>query len=125
MIEYIFDSDDLQAFASAFTLDDVRIEAHMRMKTLIHEEENQEDDWKQDVIVNKLDHEQSLESVILHVQTEEMKISFNILIDSFTLIVDLRMIDDEQLKRNAQSFAKKLSENESELSILIEYNEAW
>ncbi len=125
MIEYIFDSDDLQAFASAFTLDDVRIEAHMRMKTLIHEEENQEDDWKQDVIVNKLDHEQSLESVILHVQTEEMKISFNILIDSFTLIVDLRMIDDEQLKRNAQSFAKKLSENEDELRISIEHNEVW
>jgi len=125
VIEYIFDSDDLQAFASAFTLDDVRIEAHMRMKTLIHEEENQEDDWKQDVIVNKLDHEQSLESVILHVQTEEMKISFNILIDSFTLIVDLRMIDDEQLKRNAQSFAKKLSENEDELRISIEHNEVW
>jgi len=125
VIEYIFNSDDLQAFASAFTLDDVRIEAHMRMKALIHEEENQEDDWKQDVIVNKLDHEQSLESVILHVQTEEMKISFNILIDSFTLIVDLRMIDDEQLKRNAQSFAKKLSENEDELRISIEHNEVW
>jgi len=34
------------------------------------------------------------------------------------------MIDDEQLKRNAQSFAKKLSKNEDELRILIEYNEA-
>jgi len=125
VIEYIFDSDDLQAFASAFILDDVRIEAHMRMKALIHEEENQEDDWRQDIIVNKLDHEQSLESVILHVWTEETKISFNILIDLFALIVDLKVIDDEQSKRNAQSFAKKLSENESELSISIEYNEAW
>ena len=125
MIEYIFDSDDLQAFASAFTLDDVRIEAHMRMKTLIHEEENQEDDWKQDVIVNKLDHEQSLESVILHVWTEETKISFDILINLFTLIIDLRMINDEQSKRNAQSFAKKLSENENELRISIEHNEVW
>ncbi len=124
MIEYIFDSDDLQAFASTFILDDVRIEAHMRMKALIHEEESQENDWKQDVIVDKLDHEQSLKSVILHVQSEKMKISFNILIDLFALIVDSKVIDDEQLKRNAQSFAKKLSENESELSILIEYNEA-
>jgi len=34
------------------------------------------------------------------------------------------MIDDEQSKRNAQSFAKKLSKNESELSISIEYNKA-
>jgi len=124
VIEYIFDSDDLQAFASTFILDDVRIEAHMRMKALIHEEESQENDWKQDVIVDKLDHEQSLKSVILHVQSEKMKISFNILIDLFALIVDSKVIDDEQLKRNAQSFAKKLSENESELSILIEYNEA-
>jgi len=125
VIEYIFNSDDLQAFASTFILDDVRIEAHMRMKALIHEEESQENDWKQDVIVDKLDHEQSLKSVILHVQSEKMKISFNILIDLFALIVDSKVIDDEQLKRNAQSFAKKLSENESELSILIEYNEAW
>jgi len=34
------------------------------------------------------------------------------------------MINDEQLKRNAQSFAKKLSKNKDELRILIEYNEA-
>jgi len=95
MIEYIFDSDDLQAFANAFILDDVRIEAHTRMKALIHEEENQEDDWRQDVIVDKLNHEQSLESVILHVWTEEMKISFNILIDSFALIINLKVINDE------------------------------
>jgi len=33
------------------------------------------------------------------------------------------MIDDEQLKRNAQSFAKKLSENADELRISIEHNE--
>ncbi len=53
-----------------------------------------------------------------------MKISLDILIDSFALIIDLKMIDDEQSKRNAQSFAKKLSKNEDELRISIEYNEA-
>ncbi len=79
------------------------------MKTLVYEEENQEDDWEQDVIVDKLNHEQSLESVILHIWTEESKISLDVLIDSFALIIDLKMIDDEQLKKNAQSFAKKLS----------------
>ncbi len=57
VIEYIFDSSNLQTFANAFILDDVRIEAHMRMKVLVHEEESQEDDWKQDVIVDKLNHE--------------------------------------------------------------------
>jgi len=48
----------------------------------------------------------------------------DILIDLFALIIDLRVIDDEQSKRNAQSFAKKLSKNEDELRISIEYNEA-
>jgi len=44
VIEYIFNSSDLQTFASAFILNDVRVKAHMRMKVLVHEKENQEDD---------------------------------------------------------------------------------
>jgi len=44
LFRYILDLINLQAFASAFILDDVRVEAHMRMKALVHEEENQEDD---------------------------------------------------------------------------------
>jgi len=44
LFRYILDSIDLQAFASAFILNDVRVEAHMRMKALVHEEESQEDD---------------------------------------------------------------------------------
>jgi len=44
LFRYILDSINLQAFASAFILDDVRIKAHMRMKVLVHEEENQEND---------------------------------------------------------------------------------
>jgi len=44
VIEYIFDSSDLQTFANAFILNDVEVEAHTRVKTLVHEEENQEDD---------------------------------------------------------------------------------
>ena len=40
MIEYIFNFDNLQAFANVFILNDVRIKAHTRMKVLIHEEEN-------------------------------------------------------------------------------------
>jgi len=44
LFKYILDSINLQAFASAFILNDVRVEAHIRMKALVHEEENQEDD---------------------------------------------------------------------------------
>jgi len=43
LFRYILDSINLQTFASAFILDDVRVEAHTRMKAFIHEEENQED----------------------------------------------------------------------------------
>ncbi len=43
MIEYIFDSSDLQTFASAFILDDVEVKAHTRVKVLVHEEESQKD----------------------------------------------------------------------------------
>ncbi len=44
VIEYIFDSNDLQTFANAFILDDVEIKAHTRVKAFVHEEESQEDD---------------------------------------------------------------------------------
>ncbi len=44
VIEYIFDSSDLQTFANAFILDDVEVEAHTRVKVLVHEEESQEND---------------------------------------------------------------------------------
>jgi len=44
LFRYILDSINLQAFANAFILNDVRVEAHMRMKVLVHEEEDQEDD---------------------------------------------------------------------------------
>ncbi len=40
LFRYILDSIDLQAFASAFMLNDVRIKAHTRVKALVHEEED-------------------------------------------------------------------------------------
>ncbi len=40
VIEYIFNLSDLQTFANAFILDDVRVEAHTKVKALVHEEEN-------------------------------------------------------------------------------------
>jgi len=41
VIKYIFDLSNLQTFANAFTLNDVRIKAHIRVKVLVHEEESQ------------------------------------------------------------------------------------
>ncbi len=44
MIEYIFDLSNLQMFANAFILNDVKVEAHTKMKVLVYEEEDQEND---------------------------------------------------------------------------------
>jgi len=44
LFKYILDSINLQAFVNAFILDDVRVEAHTRMKALVHEEKSQEND---------------------------------------------------------------------------------
>ncbi len=44
VIEYIFNSSNLQTFVSAFILDDVKVEAHTRVKVLVQKEESQEND---------------------------------------------------------------------------------
>jgi len=44
LFKYILDLIDLQAFVSAFILNDVRVEAHTRMKVLVHKKESQEND---------------------------------------------------------------------------------
>ena len=44
VIKYIFDLSNLQTFVSAFILNDVRVEVYMRVKVLIHEEKDQEND---------------------------------------------------------------------------------
>ena len=56
LFRYILDSINLQTFVSAFILNDVKVEAHTRMKALVYEEEDQEDNWWQDVIINKLNY---------------------------------------------------------------------
>jgi len=40
LFRYILDSINLQAFVSAFILNDIRVEAHTRMKVFVHEEKN-------------------------------------------------------------------------------------
>ena len=40
VIEYIFNSSNLQTFMNAFILNDVKVKAHMKVKVFVHEEEN-------------------------------------------------------------------------------------
>ncbi len=44
IIKYIFDLSNLQMFAKTFILNDVKVETHMKVKVLVHEEEDQEND---------------------------------------------------------------------------------
>ncbi len=44
LFRYILDSINLQAFANAFIFNDVKVEVHMRIKVLVHKEEDQEND---------------------------------------------------------------------------------
>ncbi len=65
------------------------------MKFFIEVEENHWSDWENIEIVAEFYHRYSFNSVILHVIAVDSKFAFNILIDSFRLIINFRMIDCE------------------------------
>ena len=45
-----------------------------------------------DIVINELRHEQQFNLVVLHVVTVQTQLLFNLLIDTFNEIVDLRII---------------------------------
>ncbi len=63
------------------------------MKFFIEVKEDHWNDWKDIEIVVEFYHKYSFDSVILHVIAVDSKFAFNVLIDLFWLIIDLRMID--------------------------------
>ncbi len=80
---------------SCFIVNHIWIETHLRVKFFIKVKENHWSDWEDIEIVAKFHHRYSFNSVILHVIAVDSKFMFNVLIDSFRLIIDLRMIDCE------------------------------
>ncbi len=65
------------------------------MKFFIEVEEDHWSYWKDIEIVAEFHHRYSFDSVVLHVIAVDFKFAFNVLIDSFRLIIDLKMIDCE------------------------------
>ncbi len=65
------------------------------MKLFIEVKENHWSDQEDIEIVAEFHHKYSFDSVILHVIAVNSKFVFNVLIDSFRLIIDFRMIDCE------------------------------
>ncbi len=65
------------------------------MKFFIEVEENHWSDQEDIEIIAEFHHRYSFDSVILHVIAVNSKFAFNVLIDLFRLIIDLRIIDCE------------------------------
>ncbi len=65
------------------------------MKLFIEVEENHWRDREDIKIVAEFHHRYSFDSVVLHVIAVDSKFAFDVLINLFRLIVNLRMIDDE------------------------------
>jgi len=65
------------------------------MKLFIEVEENHWRDREDIEIVAEFHHRYSFDSVVLHVIAVDSKFAFDVLINLFRLIVNLRMIDDE------------------------------
>ncbi len=80
---------------SCFIVSCIWIETYSRMKFFIKVEESHWSDQEDIEIVAEFYHRYSFNSVVLHVIAVDSKFAFNILIDSFWLIVDLRIINCE------------------------------
>ncbi len=80
---------------SCFIVSRIWIETHSKMKFFIEVEENHWSDQENIEIVAEFHHKYSFVSVILHVIAVNSKFAFDVLIDSFQLIINLRMIDCE------------------------------
>ncbi len=65
------------------------------MKFFIEVEKDHWDNWEDIEIVAEFHHKYSFDSVILHVIAVDSKFAFNVLIDSFHLIINLQMINCE------------------------------
>ncbi len=65
------------------------------MKFFIEVEKDYWSDWKDIEIIVEFHCKYSFNSVILHVIAVDSKFAFNILIDSFQLIVDFKIINCE------------------------------
>ncbi len=77
---------------SCFVISRIWIETHLRVKVFIEVERNHQDSRECIEIITEFHHWKSFSSVILHVIAVDSKFMFNILIDSFWLIIDLWMI---------------------------------
>ncbi len=89
----VIDLSSLNTLTNHFIISCIWIETHSRVKVFIEVERNHQDSWECIEIITEFHHWKSFSSVILHVIAVDSKFTFNILISSFQLIIDLWMIN--------------------------------
>ncbi len=78
-----------------FVVNHIWIETHSKVKFFIEVKENHWNNQEDIEIVAEFYHKYSFDSVVLHVIAVNSKFAFNVLIDLFWLIIDLKMINCE------------------------------
>ena len=90
-IDNISNYSGLKSLSSAFVVNNIRIKAYSRIKSLIDEERYYLYREKYSIIIDEFGNRESLRLVVLHIITIRSKISFEILINSLRLIVNFRV----------------------------------
>ena len=90
-IDNISSYSDLKSLSSALIINNIRIKAYSRIKSLINEERCYSYREKYNIIIDKFDNRKSLRLIVLYIVIVRSKISFKILINSLRLIVNFRI----------------------------------
>ena len=90
-IDNISSYSDLKSLSSAFIINNIRIKAYLRIKSLINEERYYSCRGEYSIIINEFDNRESLRLVVLHIVIIRSKISFEILINSLRLLINFRI----------------------------------
>ena len=90
-IDNISSYSDLKSLSSAFIINNIRIKAYLRIKSLINKERYYSCRGEYSIIINEFDNRESLRLVVLHIVIIRSKISFEILINSLRLLINFRI----------------------------------
>ena len=90
-IDNISSYSDLKSLSSALIVNNIRIKAYLRIKSLINEERYYSCRGEYSIIIDEFDNRESLRLVVLYIIAIRSKISFEILINSLCLIINFRV----------------------------------
>ena len=87
-IDNINSYSDLKSLSSTLIINNIKIKAYSRIKSLINKERYYSCREEYNIIIDEFDNRELLRLVILYIVTIRLKISFEILINSLRLIIN-------------------------------------